>query len=111
GARGRGARMHARCRAATCRGRGRDARDDRGGARMSDIHAAPEGTAGAVHGRILFLSHSHSFGPFRVGSHHLARTLAQRGAEVVHLSTPISVAHRVTGRVSASAVAEVPAGP
>lgn len=78
---------------------------------MSDIHAAPEGTAGAMHGRILFLSHSHAFGPFRVGSHHLARTLAQRGAEVVHLSTPISVAHRVTGRVSASAVAGVPAGP
>ncbi len=46
--------------------------------------------------RILFLSHTHAFGPFRVGSHHYARTLARGGAEVVHLSTPLSPAHRAT---------------
>ncbi|GAA5204814.1 glycosyltransferase family protein [Microbacterium jejuense] len=61
--------------------------------------------------RILFLSHSHAFGPFRVGSHHYARTLAQRGADVVHLSTPISLAHRATGRVSRPDDAAVPRGP
>src|SRR4051812_15650367 len=61
--------------------------------------------------RILFLAHSSAFGAFRVGSHHYARTLAGRGAEVVHLSTPISFAHRVTGRVSPAAVAAVPRGP
>ncbi|MBD3943932.1 glycosyltransferase [Microbacterium sp. NEAU-LLC] len=61
--------------------------------------------------RILFLAHSHAFGPFRVGSHHYARTLAQRGAEVVHLSTPISLAHRATGRVSRADEAAVPLGP
>lgn len=65
----------------------------------------------AEHRRILFLSHSHAFGPFRVGSHHYARTLALRGAEVVHLSTPISLAHRVTGRVGRAEEAAVPRGP
>ena len=61
--------------------------------------------------RILFLSHSHPFGAFRVGSHHYARVLAERGADVVHLSTPISLAHRVTGRVSRKDLAAVPRGP
>src|SRR6478752_1836517 len=61
--------------------------------------------------RFLFLSHSHAFGAFRVGSHHYARTLAQGGAETVHLSTPISLAHRLTGRVSSAQDAEVPRGP
>jgi len=50
--------------------------------------------------RILLLSHTHAFGAFRVGSHHYARTLALRGFDVVHLSTPISLAHRVTRRVT-----------
>ncbi|MFB7252399.1 glycosyltransferase [Microbacterium sp. NPDC056234] len=61
--------------------------------------------------RILFLSHSHPFGPFRVGSHHYARVLSERGADVVHLSTPISLAHRVTGRVSRQDLAAVPRHP
>lgn len=61
--------------------------------------------------RILFLSHSHAFGPFRVGSHHYARALAADGADVVHLSTPISFAHRITGRISRETLAEVPRGP
>ena len=61
--------------------------------------------------RILLLSHSHAFGPFRVGSHHYARTLAQSGAEVVHLSTPVSLAHRVTGRIDARTLATLPRGP
>ncbi|MGF6822454.1 teichuronic acid biosynthesis glycosyltransferase TuaH [Microbacterium sp. ZKA21] len=61
--------------------------------------------------RLLFLSHSHPFGPFRVGSHHYARVLAGRGADVVHLSTPISLAHRVTGRVSRADLAVVPSRP
>ncbi len=61
--------------------------------------------------RILLLSHSHAFGPFRVGSHHYARTLAESGAEVVHLSTPVSLAHRVTGRIDAHTLATLPRGP
>lgn len=61
--------------------------------------------------RVLFLSHSHAFGAFRVGSHHYARTLAHRGAEVVHLSTPLSLAHRLTGRVSRAAAGATPKGP
>lgn len=61
--------------------------------------------------RILFLAHSNAFGPFRVGSHHYARTLAHRGADVVHLSTPISLAHRATRRVSRSALSTMPRGP
>ncbi|WP_194765121.1 glycosyltransferase [Microbacterium sp. UFMG61] len=60
--------------------------------------------------RILFLSHSHPFGAFRVGSHHYARELSARGADVVHLSTPISLMHRVTGRVKRSDLTTVPRG-
>lgn len=70
---------------------------------MSDDAAAPR--------RILFLSHSHAFGPFRVGSHHYARTLARAGADVVHMSTPVSLAHRVTGRVDRETAAMLPRGP
>lgn len=58
--------------------------------------------------RILFLSHSHPFGAFRVGSHHYARVLADRGADVVHVSTPISLMHRLTGRVGRQHLARVP---
>jgi teichuronic acid biosynthesis glycosyltransferase TuaH len=61
--------------------------------------------------RILFLSHSHVFGDFRVGSHHYARELAHLDVEVVHLSTPLSLAHRVTGRVSRAAADAVPTRP
>lgn len=66
--------------------------------------------AGAPPRRILFLSHSHAFGVFRVGSHHYARVLSQRGDEVVHLSTPVSAAHRLAGRMDASSVRSVPTG-
>lgn len=59
-------------------------------------------------GRILFLSHSHPFGVFRVGSHHYARVLSDRGADVVHLSTPISLAHRLSGRVDSSLLDGIP---
>lgn len=63
------------------------------------------GFVGAVAGgvaavRILFVSHTDPFGPFRIGSHHLAGSLARAGHTVVHLSTPLSLAHRATGRVS-----------
>lgn len=61
--------------------------------------------------RLLFLSHSHRFGAFRVGSHHYARELSARGADVVHLSTPISLAHRATGRVGLRDLAAVPRRP
>lgn len=63
---------------------------------------------GARPARILFLSHSHRFGAFRVGSHHYARVLSGRGADVVHLSTPISLAHRLTGRVDRQQLRGVP---
>lgn len=61
--------------------------------------------------RVLMLAHSHAFGTFRVGSHHYARTLAARGVDVVHLSTPLSQAHIVTGRVSRLDEMRVPRGP
>jgi teichuronic acid biosynthesis glycosyltransferase TuaH len=60
--------------------------------------------------RILFLSHSHAFRSFRVGSHHFAREFARRGSEVVHLSTPISHVHRRLGRVSRGEESRVPRG-
>lgn len=61
--------------------------------------------------RILFISHTHAFGAFRVGSHHYAATLARRGHDVVHLSTPISLAHRATGRIPRADIARIPEGP
>lgn len=78
---------------------------------MSSAEVMRADPASVVGRRILFLAHSHAFGPFRVGSHHYARVLAGNGAEVVHLSTPISLAHRATGRVSRDAAADVPEGP
>lgn len=61
--------------------------------------------------RVLFLSHTHVFGPFRVGSHHYARELAHLDAEVIHLSTPISLAHRITRRVPRTLASAVPRHP
>ena len=58
--------------------------------------------------RVLFLSHTHVFSDFRVGSHHYARELARLGADVVHLSTPISLAHRLTGRIPRAVSTAVP---
>lgn len=78
---------------------------------MTENRTPPVSPSEPSAGRVLFLAHSHAFGPFRVGSHHYARALASRGAEVVHLSTPISLAHRATGRVSRSAAALPPRGP
>lgn len=47
---------------------------------------------------IMFVSHTDAFGTFRVGSHHLSRELARLGHRVLHVSTPVSLAHRVLGR-------------
>lgn len=47
---------------------------------------------------ILLLSHTHAFGAFRVGSHHLSREFSRLGHQVTHLSTPESLAHLVAGR-------------
>jgi teichuronic acid biosynthesis glycosyltransferase TuaH len=51
---------------------------------------------------IVFVSHTDAFGTFRVGSHHLARELARMGHRVLHLSTPVSLVHRVLRRGEAS---------
>ncbi|MDT3346308.1 glycosyltransferase family protein [Microbacterium aquilitoris] len=58
--------------------------------------------------RILFVSHTDSHGIFRVGSHHLSAELARLGHDVVHLSTPISMVHRVLGRVPRSRARATP---
>lgn len=50
--------------------------------------------------RIVFLSHTLRESSFRVGSHHLARELALAGHIVAHISTPVSVLHRLTGRLT-----------
>jgi len=61
--------------------------------------------------RVLFVAHSHAFGAFRVGSHHYARMLAGAGVDVVHVSTPVSTAHRLTGRIDRTAARALPIGP
>jgi len=61
--------------------------------------------------RVLFLSHSHVFGDFRVGSHHYAREFARLDADVIHLSTPVSLVHRATGRVSRGTLEAIPSHP
>lgn len=47
---------------------------------------------------ILFLSHTHRSGEFRVGSHHLSTALARAGHKVAHVSTPYSFPHAVLKR-------------
>lgn len=44
---------------------------------------------------IVFASHTAQAGVFRVGSHHYAREFARRGARVIHISTPVTLAHIV----------------
>ncbi|MBD8467491.1 glycosyltransferase [Plantibacter sp. CFBP 8798] len=51
---------------------------------------------------IVFVSHTDAFGTFRVGSHHLAREFARLGHRVLHISTPVSLVHRVLRRGEAS---------
>jgi len=51
---------------------------------------------------IMFVSHTDVFGTFRVGSHHLARELSRQGHRVLHVSTPVSLAHRLLGRGEAT---------
>lgn len=48
--------------------------------------------------KILFLSHSFRSGPFKVGSYHLSREFAERGHDVFHVSTPVSLLHLLTLR-------------
>jgi glycosyltransferase involved in cell wall biosynthesis len=43
--------------------------------------------------KIVFASHTAMASAFVVGSHHLARALAERGHIVAHISTPVSAAH------------------
>lgn len=42
---------------------------------------------------IVFVSHTHAGGNFRVGSHHLAREFSKLGYRVAHVSTPYSASH------------------
>lgn len=50
--------------------------------------------------RIIFLSHTLRESAFRVGSHHLSREFAARGHQVAHISTPVSLLHRVSRRLT-----------
>lgn len=43
--------------------------------------------------KIVFASHTNLSNTFKVGSHHLAYQLANRGHEVLHISTPVSLFH------------------
>ena len=43
--------------------------------------------------KILFLSHTYWDSLYRVGSHHLASSLAQSGHTILYISTPISLLH------------------
>ncbi len=53
---------------------------------------------GRWHGRrIVFLSHSDFGDVFVVGSHELSRAFARQGAEVLHVSMPVSLAHSAFG--------------
>lgn len=47
---------------------------------------------------IVFLSHTHRGSVYTVGSHHLSREAARRGHRVVHVATPLSLAHTVLRR-------------
>ncbi|MFB4159244.1 glycosyltransferase [Geomicrobium sp. JSM 1781026] len=44
---------------------------------------------------IVFLSHTNMGGPFVVGSHHYAKELSMRGHKVFHISTPVTLFHKL----------------
>lgn len=48
--------------------------------------------------KIVFLSHTAASSVFRVGSHHLSREMARMGADVCHVSTPVSLLHAILRR-------------
>lgn len=52
--------------------------------------------------KFLFLSHTYAGGIYVVGSHHLSRELVRRGHDVLHISTPLSIAHRLRGNVDSA---------
>jgi teichuronic acid biosynthesis glycosyltransferase TuaH len=54
--------------------------------------------SGNTDNRVVFISHTHAGGIFKVGSHHLARELSIRGYNVAHVSTPFSTAHAALGK-------------
>jgi glycosyltransferase involved in cell wall biosynthesis len=45
--------------------------------------------------KVAFASHTHMGSPFIVGSHHLARQFAKHGANVIHISTPVTPFHLI----------------
>jgi teichuronic acid biosynthesis glycosyltransferase TuaH len=61
-------------------------------------HVGATAASPGPHCRILFVSHTHDSGVFKVGSHHLVREMARMGQEVAHISTPFSLAHRLLAR-------------
>lgn len=50
--------------------------------------------------KIVMASHTFAGGAFRVGSHYIANGLAELGHDVAHISTPVSRAHLLLGRVA-----------
>ncbi len=47
---------------------------------------------------VIFLSHTHDGGTYKVGSHHLAFAFAKEGYRVLHVSTPHSLVHSLLGK-------------
>jgi teichuronic acid biosynthesis glycosyltransferase TuaH len=45
--------------------------------------------------KIVFASHTYMGGPFVVGSHHLALEFAEKGYQVLHISTPVTPIHLI----------------
>ncbi|MDB8558552.1 glycosyltransferase [Turicibacter sanguinis] len=45
--------------------------------------------------KILFLSHTYIGGNYVVGSHHLAQKMYEKGHEVYHVSTPVTLFHKL----------------
>lgn len=60
---------------------------------------------------IVFVSHTHAQGVFRVGSHHLAREFSRLGHRVAHVSTPYSATHALLRKGSDGRRNQALAGP
>lgn len=50
--------------------------------------------------KIVFASHTFLGGPFKVGSHQLARALVNLGHTVLHISTPVTPLHLLRGEIA-----------
>ncbi|HBQ5351455.1 TPA: glycosyltransferase family protein [Klebsiella pneumoniae] len=57
--------------------------------------------------KVLILSHTREFSNFKIGSHHYANGLSERGYDVTFIGTPFTLVHRILNRKEKEGVRQV----